>query len=243
MRIGILAALPGELKQLVNTGWHRAETTGKSISKWIGGSGEDVWIAVCAGMGADAARRAFAEAESDGPLDLVLSVGWAGALEPELRPGDAYVLSVVIDAQTGEQFQLTEGERQLRLVTTARVADGNGKLRLRTAYRGAVMVDMEAATIVRLAQMRGIPVCCIKAISDAVDDQIPDFNPFIDERGQMRMLPFVFHVIGRPKYWGPLIRLRRVSARGADALASAILTLLTGPKDIAKINRTGNVDW
>lgn len=243
MRIGIIAALPGELKQLVNTGWRRVETKGKFVSKWIGGSGEDVWIAVCAGMGADAARRAFVEAESDGPLDLVLSVGWAGALGPELRSGDAYAVSVVIDAQTGEQFQLTEGKRKLRLVTTTRVADGDEKIRLRSTYRGAVMVDMEAATIVRLARMRGLAVCCIKAISDGVEEQIPDFNPFIDESGQMRMLPFVLHVMGRPRYWGPLIRLGRTSSKAAESLASAILTFLTGPKDVALVNRTGSADW
>lgn len=242
MKIAIIAALPGELKQLVNTGWRRVATKEKLASKWIGGSGQDVWIAVCAGMGADAARRAFVEAESEGSLDIVLSVGWAGALTNSLAEGGAYVASTVVDAQTGERFDLAGGERRLVLVSTARVAQQAEKRRLAETYTGS-MVDMESAAIVRLAQMRGIPVCCIKAISDGVEEQIPDFNPHIDEHGQLKMLPFVVHVIGRPRYWRPLIRLGRASARGADVLASAVLTLLTGPKNIKEINHRGSVDW
>ena len=155
MKAGIIAALPGELKPLVR-GWRAGEAK-DGVRKWTRNAGTDLWVAVCAGMGADAARRAFAAAEEEGPLDLVLSVGWAGALVPELHAGDARVFSVVIDAQTGEQFQLAAGEAGLTLVTTARVADATEKVRLRATYSGTVMVDMEAATVARMAQMRASP--------------------------------------------------------------------------------------
>jgi adenosylhomocysteine nucleosidase len=102
MKVGIIAALPGELKPLVR-GWH-AGAAKDSMRKWTRNAGADTWIAICDGMGADAVRRAFIAAEVDSPLDLVLSVGWAGALDPELRAGDARIFSVIIDAQTGERF-------------------------------------------------------------------------------------------------------------------------------------------
>jgi adenosylhomocysteine nucleosidase len=57
--------------------WQRPEITGR-----------DEVIAVCAGMGAAAARRAFAAAEFLGAMDLVLSVGWAGALREECAAGE-----------------------------------------------------------------------------------------------------------------------------------------------------------
>src|SRR5215813_10788120 len=149
MRIAIIAALPGELKPLVKD-WQRVAAD-RGIKKWTLSRDADTWIAVCAGMGADAALRAYATAVSDGPIDMLLSVGWAGSLHPEVLPGTAQVPTVVIDAQTGEQFSLSEGNRNWRLVTTARVADQAEKLRLAATYRGAVLVDMEAATVARLA--------------------------------------------------------------------------------------------
>ncbi len=107
MRVGIIAALPGELKPLVGD-WKRAKPADSKVRKWVQRQGEDEWIAVCAGMGADAARRAFVEAERDGALEIVLSVGWAGALCDEVAVGRTYVPTSVIDTQTGEQFNLTK---------------------------------------------------------------------------------------------------------------------------------------
>jgi adenosylhomocysteine nucleosidase len=114
MRIAIIAALPGELKPLVK-GWRRIVSDATGARKWIFSRGADTWIAVCAGMGAEAALRAYAVAVSDGPVDMLLSVGWAGSLHAEVRPGTVQVPTEVIDAQTGEQFNLTEGRKKVAL--------------------------------------------------------------------------------------------------------------------------------
>ncbi len=229
MRIGIIAALPGELQPLVRR-WQRMPAARASgISIWQRGGNvdgsEDEVIAVCAGMGAPAARRAFVAAEFLGSLDLVLSVGWAGALVAECEPGQCFSASEVIDAQTGERFGLTDGTRKLRLVTTVRVADESEKRRLAATY-GAALVDMEAAAVARLAQMRGIPVMCFKAVSDGVDAELPDLNPFIDIAGKLRMGPFLAHVALRPGYWGALGRLGRNSAAAAKSLAATVVAFL-----------------
>lgn len=242
MRIGIIAALPGELKPLVRSGWRRAPAKRKTVRKWTARIGDADCVAVCGGMGSHAARLAFEEAIADGPLDVVLSVGWAGALRADLGAGGTCVASTVVDAQTGERFVLGDAGEGLVLVTTARVADGTEKRRLVASYQGS-MVDMEAATVLRLAQMRGIPVICLKAISDELSDRLPDFNAFIDGAGQMRMGAFVLNAMLQPKYWGALIRMGRASAKAAESLASAILTFLTGPRDVELVNRTGKVDW
>jgi adenosylhomocysteine nucleosidase len=238
MRIGIVAALPGELKPLVR-GWERQPTGVKGISVWTTVRGEDEVIAVCGGMGSDAALRSFAAAEFMGALDLVLSVGWVGALADEARTGECYIPSEIIDVQTGEHFLLTEGNRRLRLVTTVRVADALEKKRLRESY-GAVMVDMEAAAVARLAQMRQIPVCCFKAVSDAPDATLPDLNSFIDAQGQMQMTLFIAHAAMRPKFWGSLLELGRNSSAGAKAIADCVNSFLAN-KDVERLNRTGAV--
>ncbi len=237
MRIGIIAALPGELQPLVRQ-WRRLPAArGSGISIWQRRGGEDEVVAVCAGMGAPAARRAFVAAEFLGSLDLVLSVGWAGALVAECEPGRCFVASEVIDVQTGERFALTNGTRRLRVASAARVADEAEKRRLAATY-GAALVEMEAAAVARLAQMRGIPICCFKAVSDGLDAELPDLNPFIDISGQLRMAPFLAHVALRPKYWGPLGQLGRNSAAAARALAKKVEAFLV-EKNIERVNGEG----
>jgi adenosylhomocysteine nucleosidase len=238
MRIAIIAALPGELKPLV-ANWQRVRTGSRGTSKWVVTQDDATWVAVCAGMGADAVRRAYAAAVSDGPMDLLLSVGWVGALGAEIQPSAVYVATEVIDAQTGEHFRFS-AERQVRLVTTARVADAAEKKRLAATYPGAALVDMEAATVARLAAMHGIPMLCIKGVSDEAGADLPDLNPFIDQAGQMRMIPFLAHIALRPRVWPSLVHLGRNSARAADAMRDLILEFMK-EKDVEKLIRTGSI--
>ena len=238
MKIGIIAALPGELRPLVK-GWKRRPAPAKGVSLWTTHQDGDEIVAVCGGMGAEAARQSLAAAESSGTLDIVLSVGWAGALDSGMRIGECYIPSEVIDVQTGERFSLTDGSRTLRLVTSPVVADNLEKRRLWSAY-DAALVDMEAATIARLAAMRGIPFCCFKGVSDGPEATLPDLNRFIDDRGQMRMRAFLWHVAMRPMLWQPLKALGRNSSLAAEALASKIQRFLL-ETDVDRTNRTGAV--
>jgi adenosylhomocysteine nucleosidase len=223
MRIGVIAALPGELQPLVR-GWERVPTAaGSNIRMWQRHDAGNEVIAVCAGMGAAAARRAFTAAEFLGPLDEVLSVGWAGALREECVAGECYEAAEVIDTMTGERF--STGAGKLRLVTTVQVAGAVEKHRLAESY-GASLVDMEAAVVARLAQMRGIPMRCFKAVSDGLGAELPDLNPFVDVDGQMRMGKFLGYVALRPGYWGSLMQLGRNSAVAAKSLAAAVTEYL-----------------
>jgi adenosylhomocysteine nucleosidase len=237
MHIGIIAALPGELKPLVR-GWQHTKS-GNGTHTWTGSIGGHILIAACSGMGADAARRAFSAAETEAPLDFVLSIGWAGALIHDLQPGDARVLSEIIDAQTGEHFRFNSTEPPLAVVTLPTVADTREKLRLHTTYPSAIMVDMEAATIARLAEMRGIPVACFKAVTDSVSASLPNLNPFINSMGQLRMAPFLAHVAVRPTSWPVLAHLGRDSKKASLALCNLVLKFIQ-ENNGDQLNRTGH---
>ncbi|QNI35481.1 phosphorylase family protein [Edaphobacter albus] len=219
MRIGIIAALPGELKPLVR-GWKKQPLGGKGLTLWKTSRNKNDLVAVCGGMGAQAAIRSVAAAESFGKLDLLISVGWAGALDKSIKTRQCYRPSRVIDVGTGERFSAAEGD-PITLATATHVADANEKGRLRQSY-GAALVDMEAATIARLALIREVPFFCFKAVSDASEAELPDLNEFIDPRGQMRMPSFLSHVALHPKFWGPLWELGRNSTLAAQAMAKEI---------------------
>src|ERR1700739_4197101 len=127
-RVAIIAAMPGELKPLVH-GWPHSKRG--TIHFWAQRTEEEEWIAACAGAGQDAATRAFAGIEDGGPIDLVFSVGWAGALRAGIEPGAAYNVAGVVDVRTGERFNCDAEAGEIWLVTSHRVCDEDESRRTR----------------------------------------------------------------------------------------------------------------
>lgn len=235
-RIAIIAAMPAELKPLVR-GWQYERSNGVHLWRWSFDEGE--WIAACAGAGVDAAARAFCETELDGPLSYVISTGWAGALREDLAQGEAYSVSGIIDARTGERFVAACPPNDCCLVTSSRVAGAGEKKRLAETY-SASLVDMEAAGVARLAQMRGIPFYCVKGISDGYSEQLPDFNRFISPNGQFKRALFVIFALLRPWHWPALMRMGENSSKAARNMAQSLLDFLEERGSASKLNGNSN---
>jgi adenosylhomocysteine nucleosidase len=220
-RTAIVAAMSGELKPLVR-GWQHKSHNG--IHTWAHRD-DNLYVAACAGTGQAAATRAFAEIEKDSPIDLVFSIGWAGALTPDLAPGTSHNVAGVIDVQTGERFRCDAGAGELWLATSPKVADEAEKRRLASTYNAA-LVDMEAAAIARLAQMRGIPFYAIKGISDPLNAKLPDFNRFLSAQGQFQLFRFGIFAAIRPWYWPSLARMGENSRRASQRITESLLNFL-----------------
>jgi adenosylhomocysteine nucleosidase len=221
-RTAIIAAMPGELKPLVR-GWPHGTRNG--VEFWAQRDSEAEWIAACAGAGQAAATRAFAAIEDGGPIDLVLSIGWAGALNASLVAGSAHNVAGVIDVQTGERFNCDAGAGELWLATSPKVADEREKQRLVSTY-DAALVDMEAAAVGRLAGMRGIPFYCFKGVSDGFNDKLPDFNRFIAPNGKFRTGGLILYALLRPWYWPVLARMGENSRKASQSIAESLRNFL-----------------
>lgn len=231
-RTAFIAAFPGELKPLVRTATGTANSSGiwphstrGDVHFWAVRNEEEEWIAASAGAGQAAATRAFAAIEDGGPIDLVFSLGWAGALTSGLAPGSAHSVAGVIDVKTGERYRCDAGSGEQWLLTSPRVADRDEKLRLASAYNAA-LVDMEAAAIARLAAMREIPFYCIKGVSDGLDAKLPDFNRFLSRTGQLETARLVLYAMFRPWHWPALIRMGENSRQASQGIAELVLKLL-----------------
>jgi adenosylhomocysteine nucleosidase len=227
-RIGIIAAMPGELKPLVH-GWKQVRA-GHGEAAWMGTMDSTECIAVCAGMGKEAAERACSLAAQAGPLSALVSIGWAGALSCGVQPGSAYVINQVVDAATGEAFPTSFPSHQenivaLKLVTTDHVVQGPEKRELGERFQ-AVLVDMEAATVARIAARQGIEFYCLKAVSDMAGETLPDFSAYTDNLGHLRLPALLAHVAIRPRYWPGLARIGKNGRRGAVAMAAALGPLM-----------------
>lgn len=214
--IVIIAAMPGELKPLVRS-WAALETR-DHVEGWQHPSGPI--MAFCGGMGRQAATRAFARARQVCEPVQLLSVGWGGALREDGAPGDIVRASMVRDLSTGEMYS-ADGSGGL-LLTSSRVAVQEEKQRLARTYEGAVAVDMESAALARLAEAHGLRFSAIKSISDTLDDDLPDMNPYVRGDGQFATGRFVASVAMQPRYWSALARFGKQAAHAAGTLCAAI---------------------
>jgi adenosylhomocysteine nucleosidase len=229
-RVGIIAAMQGELKPLVQR-WKSLQLP-RGEYAWQGSIEGAACVAVCAGMGKAAAERACAIAIREAPLNTLVSMGWAGALSCGMQAGDAYVVNEVVDGVSGERFPTQSPARQgsappLKLVTIDHVALATEKRQLGESYR-AVLVDMEAAAVARFARNQGIAFYCLKAVSDTANEVLPDFSQYTDSQGQLQLAALLAHVAIRPRYWPGLARIGKNGRKGAVAMASALGPLVGG---------------
>ena len=212
-RPAIIAALPREVGALVK-GWEKRQLPGKIVVYTRADA-----VVVCAGMGAGRATLAVQAAMATGPVKALISAGLAGACDPALRVGDVVRAGVVIDSRTGESF--ADSEFKQVLVTSDAIVNVREKVRLRASYR-ADAVDMEAATVARLAQAHGLAFRAVKAISDESEFELNGLERFATADGQFREAAFAMHTAIRPAMWGKVIALARNGGKAIAALTEAL---------------------
>ncbi len=142
-------------------------------------------LLMVSGMGRERAQQA-AHTLIEANVDCLISFGSAGALAPELKPGDLVQPGEVLHA--GRNYRanpfLSESARQRLAHQNIAVQDGplacvdqvaantDAKQAL---YRqtGAVAVDMESAGILEAAGHEGLPVSVLRVITDSADMALP----------------------------------------------------------------------
>jgi adenosylhomocysteine nucleosidase len=219
---GIIAALPREIKHLVR-GWKQHRLPGRIIAYT-----NDLAVVACAGMGPARASLAIEAAMSLKPVTSLLSVGLAGACDPALKAGDIVRAGTIIDSRSGERF--SDPSFSDVLVSSTAIASVKEKLRLRGSYR-ATAVDMEAATVARIAQAHGLRFHAIKVISDIATFELQDLARFTTHDGQFREVAFAAHSALRPHLWSKLVELAHNSNRALAALTTELESRLKSYKE------------
>ena len=178
------------------------------------------------GAGRENAAKTVRLAAERHSLSTVISTGFAGALDPELKVGDAFVASQVIQHDGGLKYpvELPANATETRaktgvLLTIDTVAqDSITKARLREC--GANAVDMEASAVAEQAALLGVPFYCMRAISDeAQSDFGIDFNAARRPDGTFSGWRIVGQAGLSRGRWRELLALRRDSQQAAETLA------------------------
>jgi adenosylhomocysteine nucleosidase len=176
-----------------------------------------------AGVAISGARPDMAEAQAarlaDSGATALLSIGLAGALAPDLSPGDLLVPERILaagqsfptDAMLGSRLGLPVQPVALVGADTV-VASPAAKARL---YKetGAAAVDMESHRVARVAANRAIPFLAIRIIADPADRAIPSAaDGAIRIDGSVDVLKTIMRLATRPWQLPALIALGRDSA-------------------------------
>jgi adenosylhomocysteine nucleosidase len=221
-KIAIVAALEREVRPLVKSWRVREKESAGRRSKFFE---HDDAVLVCAGIGAEAARRAAEAVIAMYAPKIVYSVGFAGALDPNLKIGDIIHPARIVNAGDGSRVEMENGAGVL--VSFASIANPEQKARLRDSY-AAQAVDMEAAAVARAAEIAGVRFAAVKAISDEVDFEFPSLERFVDSNGEFSELRFAAFAALRPWLWGKVFQIARHSSRASRSLCDALRKIAAG---------------
>jgi nucleoside phosphorylase len=222
-KIAIVAALARELQPLIKD-WPSASSPheGREFTFYDG----TYAIAVCGGIGPEAARRAAEAIIVRYAPGIIISAGVAGAAAPELHVGEAIFPATVIDTADGSRHQTSirtalVGNTALGrtvLASSPEIAGATQKQQLAKSY-GAHAVDMEAAAVAKAAEAHRLPFLAIKAISDEFDCELPALSAFI-RHGQFQTARFLLHITPRPWLWPGVLRLARNTRLASESLCA-----------------------
>lgn len=195
------------------------------------------------GIGARRARRA-ALARVDAGATLLLSIGFAGGLQPALAAGDLVVPDAVCDEHGAPHAVCTAAAAVLRealrealpgparvhrgvLASVARPAATAADKRALAASLHAIAVDMESAAVARVARERGIGFAALRAVSDAATQELPRaVLAAVDPTGCVRPLALLLALARRPGELRALPALRRGVHAAEVSLAAALVPVL-----------------
>jgi len=187
-------------------------------------AGRQLWM-VANGAGTVHAGRAVEVVQPECRPEAIVNMGFCGALDPALSLGDVFVATAVEAA--GRRFEVClprsgQAGALPRHVTgvlasidhVAQTAAEKKVLR----STGASAVDMEAGGVAERAAKHGIPLFCLRAVTDTASQSfVTDFNRALRSDGHFGTISILTSAFGNPRKAFPeLVRLRnfcRIASR------------------------------
>lgn len=194
------------------------------------------------GPGRSRARDA-ANALLDEGVDMVLSMGLAGGLDPALRSGQVIVATAVRSAENRilpvsldhhRQIMATLEQEGLNpvagdLVEAVVPAASQGAKRALFRESRAVGVDMESFGVAKAANAAGVPFLALRVIADPADQEIPQAALLgMRPDGSVRVWPVLRGLMASPGMIPELLRLGRQSSAAQKVLGRLGQSVFTG---------------
>lgn len=226
MNVGIIIALPTEWRYFRRAFHVHHEHRLRGLRHYTGRFGRVPISVVLSGVGKGRAMQAARMLCEAHEISALLSIGYAGALSPELKRGD-----IVLSASSGnaeafaphpDDAALTERLRSVAdeshehhvyvspLYTAEKIVARHEEKRQIFEQTGAQIVDMESFAVYSEARARKIPFVGIHAITDTAEEDIPALeliNPFLTSDSIWRYPKLFWDITCRPRFIVDLVLL------------------------------------
>ncbi|MGA2194235.1 MAG: hypothetical protein ABSH40_03115 [Bryobacteraceae bacterium] len=177
------------------------------------------------GVGVPRAAAAVDAASAVFAADAIVSLGFCGALAPELGVADIVVATGIAAADRSFTAQPPAAAPVHRAGTVcsldhvARTAEEKRRLHA----TGAIAVEMEAAGVAARSEALGRPFYCIKAVTDLAGESMAnDFNSALSD-GHFATIEILRSSLRHPSVRLPeLFRLRRRCLRATEVLGDFV---------------------
>jgi adenosylhomocysteine nucleosidase len=161
----------------------------------------------------------------------LISAGFAGALDPELRVGDLFLSENFSSPELlgSSRLEIADGRLFMgKLATVPAVIDSKSERERLAAESGAAAVDMETEFIAAACAARGIPMLSLRVISDTPAEPFPAPPGvlFDLERQKTNFGRLAFHLVKHPGAMMRLNAFRRRIGLARQSLTSALDKLL-----------------
>jgi adenosylhomocysteine nucleosidase len=178
------------------------------------------------GAGAHHAAAAVDQALAGFRPDVIVSMGFCGALDPSLAIGDIVVGTTIFtgDRSFPAEPPVTASRYRTGPICSIDHVAGTAEEKRKLHTTGAIAVEMEAAGVAQRAQKLAVPFFCVKSVTDLADeDMANDFNAVLRSDGRFDTMNILALSLRRPWVRLPeLIRLQRRCALAARSLGEFI---------------------
>jgi adenosylhomocysteine nucleosidase len=181
------------------------------------------------GMGRKNTERALLRSLPQTIPSLVLTCGFAGALDPRLKIGD-----VVFEADPESRIapSLQEaGASPAKFHCATRVATTIAEKTELRKSTGADVVEMESGFIRQICRDKKIPSATVRAISDSALDDLPlNFNELMTDDNAISFSKLAVALAKSPGKIPQLMQLQKNTRLAAEKLAEVLEKLLSGSR-------------
>ena len=183
------------------------------------------------GMGRRNASTRFHETLNRLSPERVITCGFAGALNPQLKVGDV-LFDEDYDMGMGKAL-LAAGAIPGKFYCSVRVAVTAAEKTELWRTTGADAVEMESAVIRSLCRDHGIPSATVRVISDAANEDLPlDFNALMTSDQKLSIPKLMGTLLRSPRSIPRLMDLQRNTRAAAQRLAQILRTSLGAGGDL-----------
>jgi nucleoside phosphorylase len=177
------------------------------------------------------------------PPNLVLTCGFAGGLNPELKLGDVIfelmdrkgeLHEPLTEKEIGDSYNsslrkklLAAGAKPAKFFCADRIATTAAEKKKLRADTGADAVEMESWAIYTVCRERRIPYATVRVISDTANEDLPlDFNQLAKSDMNLHYGKLAVAILKSPGKIGALLKLQKKTRFAAERLAEVLAKII-----------------